>query len=421
MAKSPVGTNVRVTITIGDGGKDIGPYCNTFKWKSLLNGGYVVYAKFLDPHFAQFQATVDDKYLADARKKPLKIKFQLIYGAVGDGIDPSKTEERIAYMTDLRAKTSNGGQAEGYFEFIAVDPPSWYLNKGDGEGLIWKGKISKVIKDVITKYAPGITPEISETTDNKENRWQQMRQDPKTFIMSLLEWSASITNQKTNWVIASVDEKIVIKEQAELQSKDFGEYSINTDYPAGEDVINWEVLESNYLTNLQTQLVTAGISAVSGLYCDKKNPITKDKVVVNDENTGNKKNVNIQADQGFAKPTDKERGITFIRTVPESSGGDLGIKYKDYIDGRARGMFLNMLNMLFRMRIRVYGVPKLSDSSELGVSTIKLNWKDSQGQPFSFGGKWLIYGYEHIYNNNKEWTTDLFISRLDYDAQAQKV
>lgn len=420
MAKTKTGSSPRVIITVGDGGKDIGPFCHSFKWKSMLNGGYVIHANFIDPHFAQFQSTVDDNYLAQARKQPLKVKFQLKYD-VADGVDPAQTDERIAYMTDLRAKTVMGGQAEGFFEFIAVDPPSWYLNKGDAEGLIWKGKVSKVIKDVISKYAPGITPDIGETTDNQENRWQQMRQDPKSFITSLLDWSASITNQKTNWVVASVDEKIIIKEQAELQSQDFGEYSVNTDYPAGQDTIDWEVLESNYLTNLQTQLVTAGISAVSGLYCDKKNPITKDKVIVNDENTGNKKNVNIKADQGFAKPTDKDRGITFIRSVPEFNGGDLGIKYKEYIDGRPRGMFLNMLNILFRMRIKVYGIPKIHDSSQLGVSTIKLSWNDAQSQPFQFGGKWLVYGFEHVLSSNKEWYTNLFISRLDYDASAQKV
>lgn len=420
MAQTKTGSGARIIIQIGDGGKDIGPWCYTFKWKSMLNGGYVIYANFKDPHFAQFQATVDEKYMSEARKKPLKVKFQLKYG-IADGVEPPETEERIAYMTDLRAKTTDGGQAEGYFEFIAIDPPSWYLNKGDGEGVIYKGKVSEVIKEVISKYAPGITPDISETTDNKENRHQQMRQDPKSFITSLLDFSSSLTNQKTNWVVASVDEKIVIKEQAELQSTDFGEYSINTDYPAGEDILNWEVLESNYLTNLQTQLVTAGISAVSGLYCDKKNQITKEKVLVNDEKTGNKKNVDIKSDQGFSKPTDKERGITFIRAVPESNSGDLGIKYQEYIDGRARGMFLNMLNILFRMRVQVYGVPKMSDSSQLGVSTIKLSWKDAQGQPFSFGGKWLVYGYEHIFTSQKEWFTNIFISRLDHDATAQKV
>jgi hypothetical protein len=239
--------------------------------------------------------------------------------------------------------------------------------------------------------------------------------------MSLVDWSSSLTNNKTNWIVASVDEKIIIKEEADLQSHDFGEFSINTDYPAAEDVLSWEVLESNYLTNIQTQLVTSGISAVSGLYCERKNDIVKDKVVVNDDNTSNKKNVDIKSDQGFAKPTDKERGITYVRSVPEDSAGSVGLKYQDYIDGRARGIYLGMLSSLFKIKIRVFGSPKFHDSSQLGVSTVTLGWNDYQGQPFQFNGKWLVYGFTHTLTPDKLWYTDIILCRKDFDSSSQKV
>src|SRR5690606_25992530 len=106
----------------------------------------------------------------------------------------------------------------------------------------------------------------------------------------------------------------------------------------------WHFLTNNYISNLQTVLSTAGISAISGLYLDKKNSITKEKVQIKDSRTPNKKNVNIKNDQGFSKPTRDNQGWTMLQSVPEHNAGDVGKKYMDYIDGRVRNKFLNMLN-----------------------------------------------------------------------------
>jgi len=409
------GTDVEITLRIGDG-PDLSRGVMLFRWKSQINEGYSIYAKIIDPNLATFAELANEKYLKEARKKPLEVFFKMKYRVGGD-----ETEERLAFMTDLDAQIPKGNQTAGYFEFIAIDPPTWFLNRGDADGSVWQGRVSDVIRDVIQTYAPGIEVDIGDTDDNKENKWWMMRQDPKTFIMTLLDWSASVTKKRTNWVVASVDKKIIIKEQAELPSEDLGEYAVNAQYPGAENAIKWERLDNNYLSNLQTRVATAGISAVSGLYCDKENSVTEDKVIVEDENTENKKNVNIKVDQGFTKPKKKEFGWTQIRAIPEHSAGEIGIKYQDYIDGRARELFLGVLDMLNRVQIMVYGSPKLDDSSLLGASTVSLLWTDFQDQPWTGNGKHLIYGFEHIYTRSKEWYTYLKVHRRDWDAEAQKV
>ena len=409
------GAEPEIKISVG-GGQDLAPWCVFCKWWSLVNGGYAIYARFLDPNLARFTDIANEKYLREARKRPLEVKYRFRWRVTN-----KETAERTAYLTDLDARIGKGPQSSGWFEFIAIDPPSWYLNWGDGDGSVWEGNVSKVIKDVVQKYAPGITAEVGESKDNKKNKWHMMRQDPKTFIMSLIDWSASVTNKKTQWIVASVDDKIIIKEQAELKSRFFGDYSVNALDTAGQNVLHWHVMEQNYLTNLQTVLETSGISAVSGLYCDKENPITKDKVRVYDERTGNKKNVNLKSDQSFKKPTDLSKGWTYIHSIPEDSSGALGIKYQDYIDGRPRHTFLNMLNMLLRMKITVAGNHEVHDSSDLGISTLNLMWVDYQGAPYMFNGKWLVYGFEHVFTRARMWVTNFYIARLDYDAAAQKV
>jgi hypothetical protein len=418
MALEKAGSEPIIEITVG-GGTDLSKFCIFCRWTSMVNGGYALYARFVDPNLSAFQSITNEKYLMDARKEPLEVKWKFKW-TVMQG-QPKETEERTGFLTDLDAKIPPGSQTAGYFEFIAIDPPTWHLNKGDGDGSVWEGEVSTVIKDVIGQYAPGIEPDIGKSDDNKKNQWWMHRQDPKTFIMSLLDWSASVTKKQTQWVVASVDKKIVIKEQAELESDFFGEYAVNSSGNAAENVLKWHVLEQNYLSNLQTVLNTAGISAVSGLYCDQNNEPTKDKVQVRDDRTSNKKNVDIEADQGFSKPDNTDLGWTFVMGIPEDSAGLVGKKYQDYIDGRPRATFLNMLNMLMRMQITVAGNPKVHDSSKLGVSTVNLQWVDVDGAPFAFNGKWLVYGFEHYFTTDRQWYTNLYIARLDQDADAKKV
>jgi hypothetical protein len=397
-----------VEISIADG-PDIGFNFLKFEWASFINGGYIIRGTISDPYFNILKDISTKRYLKEGRLKETKVKFRIKW------VNGDKTKERIAFMTTLNA---SGVQETGELEFIAVDPPSFYLNAGIADGKAYKGNVSGVITKVVNEYAPNIALEITETDDNKENIWWMMRQDPKTFIKSLLDWSAGVTPKKTHWIVASVDEKLIIKEQADLQPHDFGVYHLNRNDNTGKDVLYYEMLADNFISPLQSKLITSGISAISGEYLDKITDTSEQVVIVKDENTSNKANVDITQSQGFKKP--EKKWATSIMAIPEHSAGDIGIKYSKYVDGRARGLFMNMLNLVMRMRLKVTGDYMFDDSSKLGVATATVSWKDIDGEPYFLSGRWLVYGFHHVVTRSI-WTTDCYLSRLDFDASSRKV
>jgi hypothetical protein len=199
----PIGINTECIVKFDDG-PDLSRVVHQFKWRTFVNNGYVIFARIVDPNLGIFQELTSEKYLKDARKRPFKISFQFKHLTGGDN-EKQETVKRIAYVTNLEAGIPDGSQSAGFFEFVAIDPPTWYLNRGDASGTVFKGKVSDVIKRVINLYAPSIEQDITETDDNATNKWYMMRQDPKTFISTLLDWSPSVTKRKriiiSVWVI----------------------------------------------------------------------------------------------------------------------------------------------------------------------------------------------------------------------------
>jgi len=398
-------------ITIA-GGEEIGlNQMLAFEWKSFVNGGYVIRAKITDPDLTLLKNPVLKNYLKQARNSPTEVKFKI--GYVGGG----ETKLRTALLTDLDLY---GTPSHGGFEFVAIDPPNWHLNAGKGDGKVYRGRVSDVIKEVVGEYAPGITAEVTKTEDDP-GCWAMMRQDPKTFIQSLTDWSANITPSKTNWMIASVDDKIIIKEQKDFLANrtHFGDYTASITNAKRNDIYDFAMLNSNFITVYQDTLSTQGISAVSGKFMDIQTD--KEKLKIEDSNTGNKANARSDPTKSFKKPEGK--WSTSIASVPELNGGELGIKYEDWIAGRARNMFISMLPMIMRVRLTVDGDPTYHDSSKLGVSTININWKDLDGDDVFLSGRWLVYGFHHRMTLVKRprWWTDVYIYRIDYDASAKAI
>jgi hypothetical protein len=404
-----------------NGGKNIGEELLAFEWKSFVNGGYIVRAKVADPYFRilrEFGAT--NSYLSNARQGPTPITFKI--GWIGG--EPGKQtmeEPRTAFISDL---DQYGRFDVGQFEFVAVDPPSYLLNAGYGEGKVYKGNISSVIKEVIGDFAPGINVQVTETDDDKNGLWPMMRQDPKTFIQSMLDWSANLTPDKTHWLTNVKDMDLYIKEQSDLKANKihYGNYNISFNASKTNDVRNYSLLTNNFLSIYQNSVVTQGISAVSGKFIDKKTDM--EKVEIRDENTGNKLNVKVDPDKSFSKPNCK--WATSINGIPEHNAGDIGIKYEDYLGGRARQLYLNMLPMVMRLKVSLDGSPKFDDPSKIGVSTLTLNWKDLNDEDFFLSGKWIVYGFHHKVTLSSEgvapdWTTDAYIYRLDHNANAKMI
>lgn len=421
-----VGTHPRLFITIG-GGEDVGHLMQKFEWKSFTNGGYIIRAKLYDTGFNQLKDIATRFYLDKGMKEPTKVEFRCYWpGVTGENADTGK---HLAYMTELEAI---GRLNSGFLEFVAVDPPSYLLNQGGSSGKVYKGKVSDVIKKVVQDYAPGIDVKVSDTTDYDQNLWHMNRMDPKTFISSLLDWSSSVTQKKTNWIVSSsgADGNLVIwiKEQADRESKNFGTLAYNRKTPGGNSVYNFDFLADTFIAIFQKQVITQGMSVVSEKYWDRIVDDQRKVAHVYDEVTEEKKNVDIDAKKGFAKPGGDEapekphEWSTSILSVPEHSAGDVGKRYDEYIDGRARGTFMNMLNLTMRCKFRTTGIGKkeLANSHFLGVSKIKVLWRDADNNPYVLDGDWLIYGFHHIMTVG-HWFTDLYGARLPFNASAQKV
>jgi hypothetical protein len=396
------------------GGKEIGTkQLVAFEWKSFINGGYTIRAKVSDPYFRILKDfSVSTNYLKQARQAPTLVEFRL--GWRGNE-ELSMSEYRQAYISDL---DQYGTHTHAQFEFVAVDPASWFLNAGVGDGKVYKGCICDVIKEVVADYAPEIKVEVTETEDDKNGLWPMMRQDPKSFIQSMLDWSANLTPMKTHWITVTKDLKLYIKEQADLVGNriHYGHFNVSKNHEKLNDIIDYSLITNNFLSVYQNSIVTQGISAVSGKFIDQ---ITdRDKVEIRDENTPNKLNTRVDPDKAFSKPNC--RWATSITGIPEHNGGELGIKYEDYLGGRARNLYLNMLPMVMRLRLSLTGTPIFDDPSRLGVSTLTLNWKDQDEEDYMLSGRWIVYGFHHKVTP-KNWFTDAYIYRIDHDANARKI
>lgn len=410
--------------------QDVGKMLSNFEFKGMVNGGYVIKGKLVDPNFNILNLLVDSGYFRETRTRPVPVIFQIRWGTKAETQYPeSATKPRqVAYLLSLKAIGEQSAD-NGLLEFVAMDPPSWFLNMGDGSGGVYTGRVSDAIKQVVGEYAPNVNLDISQTLDSEKGKWWMMRQDPKTFISSLFDWSSSVTRKKTQWVFAPDGFDLVIKEQAELQSKQRGFYRF-MEQDDHDTIRNWEFLADNALSVVETKLITQGISAISGQYLDRITDKDEEKVFIKDKRTPNKKIAKIKDDQGFKKPPDsdpQEVGWSAVSTIPEIySAGDLGLRYEEYLDGRPRAMWLNLVNALMRVKIECLGHGEWSSCEGLGVDTAFIKWtsgkKSGAGdKPFWWmTGNWIVYGYHHRVNRGF-WFTDLYLARFDYDAIAQKV
>jgi hypothetical protein len=421
------------------GALDWGDSFSEFEFKGMANGGYTVRATLFDSHFNLLTklmggtGTEDQQYLRNARNElPILMEFQIRWHNEKEINYPDKsTRTQHAYVVSLSA---DGAAADmGRLEFIAIDPPSWFLNTGDASGKMYKGRVSKVMEQMLDEYCP-VKYEVSKTKDSDDNKFWMMRQDPKTFLSSLVDWSSSVTPNKTNWIIGMdgkpVDggPQLIIKEQNELQSQQRAFYTVW--HSKGHDSIgSWELLTDNALAITNTKLVTSGISATTGAYLDKIKDEKEDKLFAKDITTDKKKIAKTKSIQAFTKPDDDVGkgpdpnpdpkspssgvGWTSITSIPELySAGDIGMKYEEYIDGRPRGMFLNLTNALMRAKITVIGHGIWDNTLGLGVDTVFLKWWGANNEPWFMSGNWLVYGFHHRVKR-RTWETDVYIARYD--------
>jgi hypothetical protein len=414
---------------------DLGPNCKKYEFAAMLNGGEQVRATFVDPHFTVYDYFVGNEYFQYSRNEryaPIEVNSILNWNS-----NPIYKTVKQSHALVTMAPCGSSNQSE--IEFLAVDYPSYILAAGDAGGSSYVGNISSVIQQVISKYGRGLCNVTfdGDTQDSKTNRWWQLRMDPKTFILSLLDWSTSISKNKTRWLLYPDGNELIIKEQAVVESKQRSVYEWrgmggSPDKGTG-DIVDWEFIGDNALQMIQHQLVTSGMSSVSGAYFSqsqyKKN---RNVVFVGDEQTSNKLKPRVDEGGGLSRsynkpldsadPTDTVVGWSSVHAIPEFSAGDLGLKYSEFIDGNARGIYLSSSSTLLRLRIRVPGHHIWSGSEGLGVDTIYITLTSSKegAPPYFVAGNWIVYGFHHIWTPGR-WFTDLYCYRLDKDAAAKAV
>jgi hypothetical protein len=434
MAQISASPSVVFKVDAGGGSMpDSGGNCIEYEFTAMLNGGEQVRAKFTDPHFTMYKNFVNNDY------------FQ--YGR-DSSMGPVLLESWIRWNSDLRLVTQNhivvtmapsGATNSSEIELLAIDYPSYYLAAGDASGKSYKGNVNSVIQQVFQQYNKEDRCTLqfdTKTSDNKQNRWWQLRMDPKTFILSILDWSTSLSEKQTRWMLYPDDDILMIKEQAEVESKQRATYEWRGYGGTGDkrvgDILEWEFIGDNALQMLNQQMVTSGMSSISGAYFDQSTyKQDKSTVYVGDKRTSKKFKPDVEGGgellKSFLKPSDEAdptldvAGWTTISSIPELSGGDMGLKYGDYIDGRARGAYLSSSPTLMRMRFRVFGHHIWSGSEGLGADTINITLTATDdGAPYFMAGNWIVYGFSHIYHPGI-WTTDLYCYRLDKDAEAKAV
>lgn len=381
-----------------------------FEWLAMANGGYIVRARIHDPYL-NFLEKIAKVLLQKARSDKVEMTFKIKH------VNGDETEQIKAWVVDVTVPQGDTLYAET--EIIAIDPPSWALNAGKASGKVYKGNVTSVIRQVVQDHQFGGAPniqKITETKDDKNNHWWIMRQDPKTFIQMLLDWSSSVTPKKTNWVTNCKNYDINIVEQADVPNMNYGEYSVNVkQFKAASDVKSFTLQSDTLLSLWQTEMHTAGISAISGKYHDRI--VTKKDVIVKDDNTGNKINSSCTSEESFQKPN--EEWATSLLTLPEHNAGDVGIKYGDYIDGRSRNMYISQLNLMHRICVTVHGEAKATDPMGLDGTTCNFVWKNEKGNNYWLGGKWIVYGFHHK-ASREGWFTDLYCRRYDWDCAATR-
>lgn len=408
------------------GDRDWGHLFRTFEFKGMVNGGYIVRCALFDTHYNLLRELTENGYLAKSRSNILTMSFQIKWGPQAQ--PPEKaTKRQLVNIVSLNAL--GGPSDKGLLEFVGIDPPSWFLNTGDGSGDVYTGNVSKVIEQVVSQYAPSISLDISETRDSKENKFWMMRQDPKTFISSLLDWSSSVTQKKTQWLVGMSGNNLFINEQADLPSEARAYYRY-WDGRSTDTIHRWELLSNNALSIAETKIITQGLSSISGRYLDRAADQREQFVFAKDITTSNKKIAEVGSTRSFTKPDDSvgsgppDIGWTAVSGIPEVySAGDLGLRYEEYIDGRPRAMYLNLINSLLRIKLTVIGHGEWSDVLGLGCDTMYLKWMAAPkngNRIYFLTGNWLVYGFHHKVDRHN-WWTDVYGARYDYNASAEKV
>jgi len=400
-------------------------------FKGTANNGYMISIRLADPALSLFDGMITQKYFPSAMVKPQWMKWQLL--GKPDGVYPtSATKPQIGIIVGVKSLLESG---DSVLEITAIDPITHALSTGDASGKAYKGNISDAIRQVVNDYGRNVAGqdpvvEVTNFAGSRDMVWHMYRQDPKTFISSLLDWSVSLTDTKTRFLIGIDGNKLSINEQGKMPTKRRGYYQ-KFSGPNTDTIISHKIFANNYVSTVDNKLLTQGAGSTNGFYLDNVNDPSENFTVVTDRTTNNKYVPRVANTKAFTKADSTVgknipyAGSTAIMAIPELlSNGEIGVPYENYIDGRARNQYYKVANNGLRMVLRVFGHGEYSDTIGLGADTAFVAMQNmsttSDISYFWNTGAWIVDGFHHIMTINS-WYTDLNLLRLESNASGRKV
>ena len=404
---------------------NIGNLCHNLVWSSYLNSGYKLTASVDDPGFRVLsKLNVDSGYFRSGMACKFKARCRL--KTARPEID-NQTPFVDFYVTSLEDTSNSADRAS--FVFTAIDQASWLLNANPASGKAYRGSISEVIRQVVSEFAPGVNLTIANTIDSNQNIWYTFRQSPKNMILRMMEYGSAILPDKGRWVVSSESPNILrVVDQSKAASEKRGFYTWPrieraTEKNAGV-IISYGAIKQNAWARLIAETYSTGISTSTGLYLDKVTDSEELYTGVTDKNTPNKLKTKVPVGRSFDKPQDSEPpeiGRTFVRAIPELySAGEIGLRYRDYLSGSGRQLYLDNLYGTNKLFIDTNGQGSFYDGRGLGSDTITLEFLGADNLPFYAQGDWMLYGFKHVYNAG-QWRTRLYLTRIHRDSTGKTV
>lgn len=418
---------IRFNFEIEDPNFDPDPYFISLDFKGMANTGYMAVLRLTDPNLQIFDQLTRFGFFKRGRVNPLSFNFQIL--ASEDGVYPeSATKVQVATIVGFKSVVADGPTNQ--IEIVAVDPVTFALSRGYASGGVLVGSVDQVIKNIMPA---DIKLDIVKFKGNSQMNHYLMRQEPKAFILSLLDWASSLTESGSQILVGMDGTFLQIKDQQSIVSRQRGYYRrFGGDNDGSIDtIVEHQIVANNALSIYDGKLTTYSASGISGFYIDQANDPGEAYTVVDDDNT-NKYVPKVDESRSFTKPltgpggaVSPTVGYTAIPAIPELfSGGEVGIEYQKYMYGRALSLYQGLSTSLIKMRMRVFGHGEFSDTIGLGADTIFVQMRrpaaEANESYMWVSGNWLVYGFHHRVSVGS-WLTDLMCARLDHDAYGKRV
>jgi len=419
---------------------DYGSKVFSAEFTGMVNNGYSVTFRVNDAFLLLLNDLIAKDYLKTAKKEPLYIEFQYRNTSGDVTIPDNATPLRTAIVTTM--EFCQGPFEKGQAEITAVDPATYFLSTSFADGGVLVGSLDQALTKLFNNVLLYVTTTVTKFRGSDTMRWYLLRMDYKTFLMNLLEYGAALTYDQTGIIIETDGFTLNIGTQGQIPSRQRRFYS------AGQGLPN-TLLTGRIISN-NSQFVVAGAISSSGTPSTYNAYFSNDNqsvfnnypvysyCVVGENYTATKQIPKVSPAGSFEGPdpgsvvdavTNPQTqialgiGMTNFNSMPEMySGGEIGVPYQDYLDGKARAYYFGLLNNELKGVITVPGDGEFADTKGLGVDTVYIRWALANEQgPYWANGNWCVYGFRHTFKITTGWLTDIYVSRWDSNGTGVQV